>query len=76
MARAGGVGVETVRYYQRPDATSLELDPTATEMNGFASTVQIRKASGVTNLTDPGAEGSFESLKKYGIDPGAYRASG
>jgi ATP-dependent Clp protease ATP-binding subunit ClpB len=28
----------------------------------------IRDASGVTNLNDPGAEGSFESLKKYGID--------
>ena len=29
---------------------------------------EIRAASGVTNLNDPGAEGSFESLKKYGID--------
>ncbi len=29
---------------------------------------EIRKASGVTNITDPNAEGSFESLKKYGID--------
>jgi ATP-dependent Clp protease ATP-binding subunit ClpB len=28
----------------------------------------IRDASGVTHLNDPGAEGSFESLKKYGID--------
>jgi ATP-dependent Clp protease ATP-binding subunit ClpB len=32
------------------------------------SVKEIRKASGVTNLTDPGAEGSFEALKKYGID--------
>ncbi len=29
---------------------------------------EIRAASGVTNLNDPGAEGSFEALKKYGID--------
>ncbi|MDX9911653.1 MAG: AAA family ATPase [Phycisphaerales bacterium] len=29
---------------------------------------QIRKASGVTNVTDPNAESGFESLKKYAID--------
>ncbi len=29
---------------------------------------EIRKASGVEHITDPNAEGSFESLKKYGID--------
>ncbi len=29
---------------------------------------EIRKASGVSHITDPNAEGSFESLKKYGID--------
>ena len=29
---------------------------------------EIRKASGVQNITDPNAEASFESLKKYGID--------
>ncbi|MBX3379977.1 MAG: ATP-dependent chaperone ClpB, partial [Phycisphaeraceae bacterium] len=28
----------------------------------------IREASGVTNVTDPGAESGFEALKKYGID--------
>jgi ATP-dependent Clp protease ATP-binding subunit ClpB len=28
----------------------------------------IRKASGVTNVTDQEAEGSFEALKKYAID--------
>jgi ATP-dependent Clp protease ATP-binding subunit ClpB len=28
----------------------------------------IRKASGVSNINDPNAEASFESLKKYGID--------
>ena len=33
-----------------------------------AAIEEIRKASGVTNITDPNAEGSFESLKKYGID--------
>ncbi len=29
---------------------------------------EIRKASGVTNVTDAGAESNFEALKKYGID--------
>ena len=29
---------------------------------------EIRKASGVEHITDPNAEASFESLKKYGID--------
>ncbi|MCC6659553.1 MAG: AAA family ATPase [Phycisphaerales bacterium] len=28
----------------------------------------IRKASGVQNVTDPGGEGNLEALKKYGID--------
>jgi ATP-dependent Clp protease ATP-binding subunit ClpB len=28
----------------------------------------IREASGVSNVTDPGAEGQFEALKKYTID--------
>jgi ATP-dependent Clp protease ATP-binding subunit ClpB len=55
-----------------------------TETNGSASEVlkvhnvsakavkdaiaQIRQASGVTNITDPNAEASFESLAKYAID--------
>ncbi|MBC7772458.1 MAG: AAA family ATPase, partial [Pyrinomonadaceae bacterium] len=29
---------------------------------------QIRESSGVTNVTDAGAESTYESLKKYGID--------
>ncbi|MGV6815133.1 MAG: AAA family ATPase, partial [Phycisphaerales bacterium] len=33
-----------------------------------AAIAEIRKASGVTNITDPEGEASFESLKKYGID--------
>ena len=28
----------------------------------------IRKASGVTNVTDQNAESTYEALKKYGID--------
>ena len=28
----------------------------------------LRQASGVSNINDPGAESSFEALKKYGID--------
>lgn len=33
-----------------------------------AAIAEIRKASGVEHINDPSAEGSFESLKKYGID--------
>ncbi|CAN0570802.1 unnamed protein product, partial [Laminaria digitata] len=33
-----------------------------------AAIAEIRKASGVEHINDPNAEGSFESLKKYGID--------
>ena len=29
---------------------------------------EIRKASGVTNVTDPGAEGNYEALAKYAVD--------
>ncbi len=29
---------------------------------------ELRKASGVTNVNDPGAESNYEALKKYGID--------
>ncbi len=29
---------------------------------------QLRKASGVTNVTDPGQEGQYEALRKYTID--------
>ena len=36
--------------------------------NVKATIEQIRKASGVSNITDPNAEASFESLSKYGID--------
>ena len=33
-----------------------------------SAVAEIRKASGVTNITDPEGEGSFEALSKYGID--------
>ncbi|MBW3629797.1 MAG: hypothetical protein KY464_10925, partial [Gemmatimonadetes bacterium] len=36
----------SLRYYQRPDAESFEVDPTATSMGGFAGTIQLRKPSG------------------------------
>ncbi len=36
----------------------------------------IRKASGVTNVNDPNAEGSYEALKKYSIDLTDKAASG
>ena len=34
------------RYYQRPDADHLELDPAATSLTGFAAQTQIFKQSG------------------------------
>jgi ATP-dependent Clp protease ATP-binding subunit ClpB len=37
---------------------------------------EIRKASGVSNVTDPGAENNFEALKKYGIDLTARAQAG
>jgi ATP-dependent Clp protease ATP-binding subunit ClpB len=37
---------------------------------------QIRKSSGVQNISDPNAEASFESLKKYGIDLTDHARSG
>jgi ATP-dependent Clp protease ATP-binding subunit ClpB len=37
---------------------------------------EIRKASGVQNVTDQSAEGTFEALKKYAIDLTAKAASG
>jgi hypothetical protein len=37
----------SARYYQRPDSRALEVDPGATSLAGYASTVQLRKASGL-----------------------------
>lgn len=37
---------------------------------------EIRKASGVENITDAGGEGSFEALEKYSIDLNAMASSG
>ena len=37
---------------------------------------QIRSASGVTNVTDPGAESNFEALAKYAVDLIEAAASG
>jgi len=37
---------------------------------------EIRKSSGVSSIQDPGAESTFEALKKYGIDLTERAASG
>ena len=42
----------------------------------LAAIEQIRKASGVSNVNDPGAEGSFEALKKYAVDLNERAAAG
>ena len=74
----GSVGVNTVRgtpaaiertqrssarYYQRPDATSFQLDPTRTSLTGHAYQLALRKNSGkhwqgglVYQETSPGME--------------------
>jgi hypothetical protein len=36
----------STRYFQRPDAENIGVDPTATSLAGTAATVQIRKQSG------------------------------
>jgi hypothetical protein len=43
----------STRYFQRPDASSFAVDPTRTSMDGFAASVQFRKASG-THWTGDG----------------------
>ena len=42
----------STRYYQRPDATHIRLDPTATSMSGMAASVQMRKAAGLHWTSD------------------------
>jgi hypothetical protein len=42
----------STRYYQRPDATHVRLDPTATSMGGVAGSVQMRKAAGLHWTSD------------------------
>src|SRR5262245_25870482 len=38
------------RYYQRPDATHLRLDPNATSMNGFSGRVSLNRNSGLVQV--------------------------
>jgi hypothetical protein len=42
----------STRYYQRPDAGHVRLDPAATSMNGMAASVQMRKAAGLHWTSD------------------------
>ena len=49
------------RYYQRPDADHIELDPTATTLSGFAAQAQLFKQSGLHWTGDIGA---------YAVSPG------
>mgnify|MGYP007045160351 CR=1 FL=1 len=37
---------------------------------------QIRAASGVSNVSDPGAEGNYEALSKYAVDLNEAAAAG
>ncbi|MEX0877057.1 MAG: Clp protease N-terminal domain-containing protein, partial [Phycisphaerales bacterium] len=56
LTQSGGGGAEVLKVHNA-DAKSVK-----------GAIGEIRKASGVEHITDPGAEASFESLKKYGID--------
>ena len=40
------------RYFQRPDAKRLSIDPSATTMNGAAASVNLRKTAGLHWTTD------------------------
>ncbi len=42
----------STRYYQRPDANHIRIDPTATSMSGMAASVQMRKAAGLHWTSD------------------------
>ena len=42
----------STRYYQRPDARHLALDPHATSLGGIAASVQLKKSAGLHWTTD------------------------
>ena len=42
----------STRYYQRPDAGHVGIDPTATSMSGVAGSVQMRKSAGLHWTSD------------------------
>lgn len=53
----------SARYYQRPDAHHIEVDPEATSMTGYTGSVQVRRQAGLhwrgnveVSLTSPGFE--------------------
>jgi hypothetical protein len=53
----------SARYYQRPDADHVELDPTATNMSGYSGEIAIRRQAGLhwrgnaeVSATSPGFE--------------------
>jgi len=53
------------------------LSAVGIDRKGLLSAItQIRKASGVTNVNDPGAEGNYEALKKYAVDLNERAAAG
>jgi hypothetical protein len=37
------------RYYQRPDASHLHLDPDATSLSGFSGRVSVNRNSGLVH---------------------------
>src|SRR5262249_33078032 len=51
---------EPQRYYQRPDATHVELDPSATTMNGWTGSVNLNRNGGVHGL----------NAALWGVSPG------
>ena len=66
------------RYFQRPDATHLELDPAATSMSGFTGRVNLNRNSGLVRVNaslwgvSPGFESNDLGFHSNGDRAGAH----
>ena len=66
------------RYYQRPDAPHLHLDPNATSLSGFSGRVSINRNSGLVQLNSmlwgvsPGFESNDLGFHSNGDRAGAH----
>ena len=66
------------RYYQRPDAPHVELDPTRTSLNGFTSRINLNRNSGLWRVNaalwsgSPGWESNDLGFHSTGDRAGAH----
>jgi len=66
------------RYYQRPDATHLRLDPNATSLSGFTGRVNLNRNSGLVQVNaslwgvSPGFESNDLGFHSNGDRAGAH----